>query len=194
MTKFELADLLEYRLFDCVLEGLNKNIINKEMLNTVIEQMFLEWHFDIINGAINNNLVEINYINSLILKNDNLTACFYMLKEMDYNAKIFENIEGLINKGKKNIHTFNMILNVLRVMILDNEISIENKDTLLKVYLKYSDYENIKILIDKITMSDIEDEYLANLLNNLKSYSTEMPLPKYYKEKMNSNKARVLQK
>ena len=117
-----------------------------------------------------------------------------MLKEMDYNAKIFENIEGLINKGKKNIHTFNMILNVLRVMILDNEISIENKDTLLKVYLKYSDYENIKILIDKITMSDIEDEYLANLLNNLKSYSTEMPLPKYYKEKMNSNKARVLQK
>lgn len=155
---------------------LDKEVVNKKDIEILCIELFQEWNFKYINDLLLNNLIDKNYIDKLILKNNNLTACFYMLGELDDKEKIFFNIDSLIEKSKKNIHIYNLTISILRNFINYNNnlyLSLNIKDILIDLYLKHTDFDNLYLLIDKLVLnSDNNLEILILLANKLQENIT----------------------
>ena len=101
MIKDHIIDLLDSELYEQLIEELQNNKIDKELFYKVVVLKFKEWQFHIIENLLFLNLISEGFVRKLIMKNDNLGASMYMIKEMSNVEDIILNMDNLISKNLK---------------------------------------------------------------------------------------------
>lgn len=177
MIKDHIIDLLDSELYEQLIEELQNNKIDKELFYKVVILKFKEWQFHIIENLLFLNLISEGFVRKLIMKNDNLGASMYMIKEMSNVEDIILNMDNLISKNLKNIHSYNIAIGILRTIILDEKVNFDSKLSVMELYIKYADYENLCICLAKLENSNIDEEELNILLEIIANRLNEIQVP-----------------
>ncbi len=177
MNKDHIIDLLDNELYEQLIEELQNNKINKELFYKVVVLKFKEWQFHIVENLLFLNLISESFVKKLIMKNDNLGASLYMIKEMSNVEDIILNMDNLISKNLKNIHSYNTAIGILRTIILDEKVNFDSKLSVMELYIKYADYENLCLCLSKLVTSNNDEEELNILLEIIANRLNEIQIP-----------------
>ena len=181
MNYNKIKNLMMENLQDELFYEIIHSAFNTEELYKLVNELFADWDFDVIEKLQANNIIAQEYVDNLILKNNNLSSCIYMLKSLSNDDAIISNIDNLIKYKMKNIHTYNLILGILRTMIISSEISLEKKEKITELYLKYADLDNLLLCI--VALEDDNEIISLMLVNHVK----EMFYERDFLNELNSN-------
>ena len=173
MSKEYITFLLEENKYEKLLEELDYNIVSVDTWQEIAYEEFTKWNFEIVSFLQIKELVNYEYIDSLILKNTNLVTCVYMLNYLNNIDSIISNMETIILNKKKTIHIYNMIMGMIRNIVLNNNLELNKRNKVLDLYFKYADIDNLYECFLKLEDNMVDDDnnkiLLSRMINNFQN-------------------------